>query len=510
MKSRNISPTHQHVLIQATRDRAVLLLEIHEFVLRHHMSFTEAVLREVRDLQEDIGESCPSEVQDKEKFVYTLSKRGTFSRRVTSSLPSNMHWLTWMATGSPVTAEKVSESLNFVFMEEQHVQDLQNKHGLRVHTFRDRCRSSGVPNLSVPVNVDKSSLTPDVPRPYMRPSLRIKSLKYTELHEEEVRERCRVHWEFIGVLETEARIRLQLMSIPGSWSYVKSALNAYGAYMNVQHPYRAHFPVSYACFGSFCCMFDNPGTLSQYMSAVSKAHLLIGVQFLSEMEQSSLKKGAKKFAPKSERSFVTHEQVSAYCLHARSCGRSDLSRFMATSYLFQGRVQSEVIPLESVRRERVPAGDEKWHSFVRFFPQAAEIVLRKRKNKPMLSTIYRECQCHLTPACCGVCALKTQVVLAKKRGQSRVFWSVSASDIKVLQQYAVSLSLDRPTWHGFRRGRTSDLVTCVHWGLNVTLADIFESGGWAVGSRAVIKYLSEFAKDKERLVSAMAAGSDSD
>ena len=503
------SEDQKSVLCKATRDRAVLLLEIHEFVFQHHMSFNSETVRHIKELQAEISAECPGEVQDETKFVYELSKKGTFDERVVSSLPSGMHWLTWIATGSPVTAERVAESLNFVFEEQKHVQRLQQKH-LRVHTFRDRCRSSGVPNLQVPVNQDKTSETPLVSRPPMRPKDRIKSLRYTRLSEEEVQERCRAHWEYIGVLEAEVRIRLQLMSIPESWTCVKSALMSYGLYMNLQHPYSQHFPVSLRSFGSYCCMFDNAGTLSQYMAAVGKAHSMQGMSFVSNAEQSALKKGSRKFQPKSERSFVTHEQVTALCLHASSRGREDLSRFMSVSYLFQGRVQSEIVPLESVRRQRVPKSTEQWHSFVRLFPQAAEIVLRKRKNKPTVSVIYRECQCHLTPAICGVCALKTQIVLSKRNGQSRVFWTVSASDIKVIQQYAVELSLERPTWHGFRRGRTSDLVTCVHWGLNVTLSDIFESGGWAVGSRAVIKYLSEFAKDKERLVSAMAAGSDSD
>lgn len=498
------------VLIKSTRDRAVLLLEIHDFVFKHHMSFDDEIVKHIRSLQEDIGAACPNEVQDEKKFAYELSKKGTFDERVVSSLPSGMNWLTWMATGSPITSERVAEALNFVFEERKHVQRLQEKHGLRVHTFRDRCRSSGVPNLQVPVNQDKSSEAPSLSRPYMKPRDRIKSLRYTKLSDEEVRDRCQAHWEYIGVLEAEVRMRLQLMSVPESWTYVKSALMSYGSYMNIQHPYSQHFPVSLRSFGSYCCMFDNAGTLSQYMGAVGKAHSLQGCLFLSQAEQGALKKGSRKFQPKSERSFVTHEQVASLCQHASKNGREDLSRAMAVTYLFQGRTQSEIIPLESVRRQRVPKATEKWHSFVRLFPQAAEVVLKKRKNKPTVSVIYRECQCHLTPAICGVCALKTQIVLSKKHNESRVFWTVSAADIKIIQRYAVDLSLDRPTWHGFRRGRTSDLVTCVHWGLNVTLSDIFESGGWAVGSRAIIKYMSEFAKDKERLVSAMAAGSDSD
>ena len=503
------SKEQKSVLVKATRDRAVLLLEIHDFVFRHHMSFDEETVKHIKSLQEDISVECPGEVQDEKKFVYELSKKGTFDERVVSSLPSSMNWLTWMATGSPITSERVAEALNFVFEEQKHVQRLQERHSLSVHTFRDRCRSSGVQNLQTPANQDKSS-GEVLSRPYMKPRDRIKSLRYTKLSDEEVRDRCRAHWEYIGVLEAEVRMRLQLMSIPESWTYVKSALMSYGMYMNLQHPFTPHFPVSLRCFGSYCCMFDNAGTLSQYMGAVGKAHSLQGCPFLSQAEQSALKKGSRKFQPKSERSFVTHEQVASMCQHASANGREDLSRAMAVSYLFQGRVQSEIIPLESARRQRVPKSTEKWHSFVRLLPQAAEIVLRKRKNKPTVSVIYRECQCHLTPAICGVCALKTQIVLSKRHNEARVFWTVSTSDIKIIQRYAVDLSLDRPTWHGFRRGRTSDLVTCVHWGLNVTLSDIFESGGWAVGSRAVIKYLSEFAKDKERLVSAMAAGSDSE
>jgi len=109
-----------------------------------------------------------------------------------------------------------------------------------------------------------------------------------------------------------------------------------------------------------------------------------------------------------------------------------------------------------------------------------------------------------------VCALKYQVRLAREPNQSKVFWSVKSSDIAFVQEVARDLAMPRPTWHGFRRGRTTDLVTCVHWNMSVTLLDVFESGGWSVGSRAVLHYLSEFAKDRERLVSAFSAGSESD
>ena len=92
----------------------------------------------------------------------------------------------------------------------------------------------------------------------------------------------------------------------------------------------------------------------------------------------------------------------------------------------------------------------------------------------------------------------------------KVFWQISNSDIKHVQEAAAALGLPYPTWHGFRRGRTCDLVSAHKEGQNISLEDIFESGGWFSGSRAILHYLRREIVDRERVVGILADLSDSD
>ena len=508
-QSINLSSHEKSTLVAASRDRAVLLLEIHDFVLLHHLHLPQRSVDHVHDLQSFIADKCPDEMMSNQKFAYKLAPGRYFKDKVANSRPPAMSWLTWLATGSPITSGQVADALYFVFDEENYVRKLRD-HGHKVATYSQRCASSGMSELRPAVNLDKGSDLFKVPRERMKPRDRIASLRYVAPSEDVLVKRKDVPWEYRGVLEQEARLRIQLATIPGSWTYVQSGLRSYDSYMSIQHPFAPHFPVRFGPFGAFCCTFDNASTLSQYVTAIKKAHNMAELPFLSDEQVASVKRGAAKFAPVTRKSFIDHAEVEKLTNMACANGRPDLARCMSVSYLYQGRVQNEILPLESDRRDRVPASSEKWHSYVVLGPQSAEIVLRSRKNKPVVSRVMRECQCHLTPKICGVCALKKQLRVAKQAGQKKIFWSVRASDIRLVQTWAIELGLGRPTWHGFRRGRTSDLVTCVHWNLNVSLLDIFESGGWTVGSRAILKYLSEFAKDKERLVQAFSAGSDSD
>ena len=56
------SQEQKSVLIKATRNRAVLLLEIHDFVFLHHFGFSPETVRHIKSLQEDISVECPGEV----------------------------------------------------------------------------------------------------------------------------------------------------------------------------------------------------------------------------------------------------------------------------------------------------------------------------------------------------------------------------------------------------------------------------------------------------------------
>ena len=494
-------------LVRATKDRAVLLVHISDHVLVHHLHVS--CLIEVHKVQADISMRRLSDEERKDKFLPDMSSALSFHDRVSDSRPPGVSWLTWMAMGGEVTGSFLADAMSFVFDETSHLEKLRVQ-GVVLHPFRDRCWSSGCPDLCPPMCVDKSDPNYEGRRERVRPRDRIASLQFSSKACPDPAKLQTVGWEYVGVLENEARIRLHLSTVPKGWPTVQSGVRCHGAHMSIMHRSKRHFPAEVASFGAWCCIFDNPGTLSQYVSAVKKAHVLLNMPFLSDEELSALKRGSAKFQAKSTKSFVSYQDTSKLCVQMVERGRSDLARMLAVSYTFQLRTQSEGIPLQSAKRETVPSRSEKWHSFVRVSAKSAEIVLKSRKNKDTVSSIRRDCQCPNTPECCGVCALKYQVRLARESNQSKVFWSVKSSDIAFVQEVARDLAMPRPTWHGFRRGRTTDLVTCVHWNMSVTLLDVFESGGWSVGSRAVLHYLSEFAKDRERLVSAFSAGSESD
>ena len=494
-------------LVRATLDRAALLVHITDHVLVHHLGIADLQL--VHDVQVEINRECQSDLARSDLFLPEIVRANSFSESIKQSLPGGVSWLTWVAMGGEVTGAFLADAMSFVFKESVHLQQLEAQ-GVVLHSFEKRCWSSGVPNLVPPMVVDKSNQNFGTRRESVRPRDRIAALKFDTKSKPDMTLLRSVPWNYVGVLENEARLRLHLATVPKGWTTVQSGIRCWGAYMQLMRPLSPHFPVKANSFGAWCCLFDNPGTLSQYMSAVRKAHTLLGLNFLSESEVAALKRGSAKFQAKSTKSFVSYKDTSKLCVRMVQNGQSALARLLAVSYTFQLRTQSEGIPLEAIPRDVVPGRREKWHSFVRVSQRSAEIVLKSRKNRDVVSAIRRDCQCPNTPQCCGVCALKQQVSLAREKGESKVFWSVKSGDIALVQEAARDLALARPTWHGFRRGRTTDLVTCVHWNMSVTLLDVFESGGWSVGSRAVLHYLSEFAKDRERLVSAFSAGSDSD
>ena len=138
------------------------------------------------------------------------------------------------------------------------------------------------------------------------------------------------------------------------------------------------------------------------------------------------------------------------------------------------------------------------------------MCIRDRKNKNFSSAISRRCTHEVSPWACGKCALEEQVYLAREGGHAKVFWEVSNNDIRVLREIAHEKNLPYPTWHGFRRGRTCDLVSMKFNGEPISLEDIFESGGWFTGSRAILHYLRREVVDRERLINTLAEISDSD
>ena len=97
--------------------------------------------------------------------------------------------------------------------------------------------------------------------------------------------------------------------------------------------------------------------------------------------------------------------------------------------------------------------------------------------------------------------------------KEKVFGEISISSSRgILKEAAASLGELVATWHGLRRGRTVDVVSEKdQWGRPfASLKDIFESGGWAPGSRALFAYLEEDTLDGPRVAEMVADQSDSE
>ena len=220
--------------------------------------------------------------------------------------------------------------------------------------------------------------------------------------------------------------------------------------------------------------------------------------------------GAGKARPEKRRSFIQLEHIVIYVKECQKRGRPDLCRYIQVIYTYQLRAQSEGVILQSHDLSKDDQKKDNWWSCVDISNKWCRIILRTRKNKNFKSSISRQCTHSVSEWACGKCALQYQVKLARENKQDRVFWTINNNDIKILRDIALEHNLPYPTWHGFRRGRTCDLVSMKFKGEPISLEDIFESGGWFSGSRAIMHYLRREVVDRERLINTLAELSESD
>ena len=100
----------------------------------------------------------------------------------------------------------------------------------------------------------------------------------------------------------------------------------------------------------------------------------------------------------------------------------------------------------------------------------------------------------------------------KTRPSRPIFQDVKPSDIELIKKITHELGLGHATWHGFRRGRTMDVVA----GLDIknnpaaSLNELFASGGWRPGSKAVFQYISPEAASVQRVAKHLADNSGSE
>ena len=501
-----VSRYSQIVLISNTWDRAVLICEISDFVLQTQLRIPQDDLKKVKEVQAEVSNTLTAEQHIPDRFLeapFHILPGKTLAESVSLHRPKGFSWLEYICAGGEPTGAHLSETLSCVFKEQEHIDTLK-RIGISIFSYQERCRASGHA-FDPAVSVDQSYTKEfKVSRRTTGagPRNRIKHLVSQE------QPTC-APWRFVGILKQEAKFRVMAASIAKSWTSTRSAWNAYHEVMVNTSPMQPQFPVRVENISVFACVFDNPDSFDKYLQHVKKACILVGRPFLAKPEETAVKMGIRKGSISRTKSFICLEQTQQLVKKALSDKKHELARLCAVAYTYQLRVQSECFPLQTGKVSREQRDSATWHSCIEDKNGVVSIRLRIRKNKSYETLISRECTCNVTPLCCGPCALRYQMKLVSSTS-SVVFPGTKYTDILTLKKYASELGYPPPSWHGFRRGRTTDLISGRLGIRNLSWEAIFESGGWSLGSRALLKYIQSKAVDPDRVAAILADGSDSD
>ena len=510
---RRLSTHARHVLSHITFDRAVLINEVSDFVINKKLGLAQSDIDIIHLVQAGAANTAKADISRCDRFFLSPFRLSSYQGRkishfesVLNHRPEGWNWIEYIAAGGECNFTLLANIFELVFKEKEHIQSMAKT--IQLFTFEDRCKASGL-NISMPAVCDQSfTTTKEVYRrgQHLPPRERIKRMKLS-LDEAPPD----APWQFIGVLQGEARIRLELISIAKSWDSTRSAWRAFSEVVEHISPFRPHVPISSDAVSLFAMQFDNPGTLGKYLQHLRKACVICKCDFIPVNEEKAIKLGASKARPTPKRSFIQSGDTQLICKALIKQGKHQLCRYCAVAYTYQLRSQSEGIILQAAELSKQELLGDAWFSAATIGRKHTTIHLRTRKNKNFKSDISRKCYCSETPYCCGKCALDYQVSLAREAKQTKVFWEVSNLDIRTIQQICKELNIPHPTWHGFRRGRITDLVSKKFSGNEpISLEDIFESGGWFSGSRAILHYLRQEVVDRERVIHALAELSDSD
>ena len=262
-----------------------------------------------------------------------------------------------------------------------------------------------------------------------------------------------------------------------------------------EHPPQGggEFPLTSSKVRGSLGLLDNPSSATKYFQAVKKASTVLGYSLPSAGEMALVRAGTRKFLVPGEESFLHGQKVDVLVRDRFDQGRGELAKFLPVAYTFQLRVQSEGLELGLASEQELQRGkDGAWHSHVVVEQSGAVTIrLRRRKNKQHPSSITRRCICEIwrPKLVCGVCVLKK--LLREKEGTGRLFPQTRNTDVRFLKEIASRKELGSVTWHGFRRGRTEDVVA----GLDVkdnpaaSLVEIAETLGHNMRRASFFQYL---------------------
>jgi hypothetical protein len=512
-----VPPELKESLTKATHNRAVLLTEISDFILTEHFGANALQVRALSAVKRQISFECVKQLDVVGRhYPIILPKLHTqnVEEAFYSIRPRHWTWAEAVAAGAIPSAIQLALVLECIYAE--HVplainnnnSNLNGPHPLYFHSFKARCEASGMMNLIPTVNPEAerearatgAAVTHRQKRGFPLDRIKEKPKRNTSIPS------CA--WRFTGHLELENVVRLALGTLPGSWTSTASEWRVFGQFMNKHHEGVPHFPIRQTHLAAFINFFDNFDSCKKYLLSLRKAHTVLNLAMPPQPITKMIKAGASKHHAQGPKSYVRGSQVSSMAFECARQGRSDLAQFICVIYTFQLRVESEAVNL-SVTLNKTGF----WESHVVANDDGSvTLKFRKRKNNPNPSSIKRFCICAAWgehQVVCGVCPLK-KLLLQAGNEQGRLFPRVRKNDIKLLKKISHDLELSFVTWHGFRRGRTEDIVQ----GLDVknnpaaSLREIAVSLGHK--NPAMFSYVTDNTADKRRTVRQICDDTDSE
>ena len=496
-------------LIDVTYNRGVLLGEISELVFRTVLGLNddevETVMGKVQIL---VGQLCDADKEVKGRHLPKILPRLVGQELVLAHKmikPVNWTALDMVATGIDSQSYDVAEVVREIYdPEEKRLSWQRGQQGVYT-TLRERCEVSGYEDFIPTVTESKKGIR--LARGPLQKRLKAEIAR----DKRSVRAESAVHWRFKGHLQEQARIQVALGTIHGSWTSVVSELDGFAMFINIYYKGRPHYPLEIGVMTAFMSHMDCAASAEKYLQAVIKSSNVLLHPVVPSIQLKMLRNGVKKFEAPKEKSYLHGHKVD---IMARTCldrGRPDLARSVLVWYTYQLRVQSEGIELSTTPEADMVGTD--WHSHVATeVDGAVSIRLRVRKNKRTPSVLRRYCICHVWPGkvVCGVCALKK--ALTEHQGYGRLFPGVKASDVSILKEVGWRHDLGPVTLHGFRRGRTEDMVKGLDSKRNpaASFMEVAESLGHNMRRAAMFNYMAGRTANLQRSARRLCEDTDSD
>jgi hypothetical protein len=463
------------LIISITFNRAVLILDLPQ-------SWVSFDLSDLRILADRL---VPANQRDDPRRFIPGSVHRTegerWSRYSSRSRRTGWSWLDHASANGPMSAQSFCSMVDFVFLAGSgSISQGSVVDSVRGSSFNDSCIVSSLAPLATSLVYAHGSFSVD---PSVDPPRkRIRAFESSLSQSSFSRPPNVAQLRFPEHLCRSHCIRIQLLSVQGSWKSLKSGLLSWGHFMDSVFPQDDHFDVQVRHIRSYVSMFRNAGSFGQYLSHIRLAvRILDGRWGIPSDVLSSVNRGLRKITVRSPAGTLTRSQMKSLVKSLIVRARIDLARFVVIAYHYMTRVQSELYPLQVNGRSVNP---DHWHSHVINDRTHVSLVFHHRKNSRSGATIKRTCLCSSSvDLLCGVCSFRG--ILRDFTGSpgSRIFSSINlVSDMQLIRQIVHEFGIHNLSWHSFRRSCAQELLRS-----GSTISQIVRAGGWR--SAAFVQYL---------------------